>query len=121
MWARRLGEGKWRNAHDKCRALALRRDLAALSSIRPARGWPEGLPEELCWGIQFEKDLACSIVKVDKEMQHRAGSLPFNAIYGPWEGGMAGGRFAICIVVLFIYRMTARHAGGSARRAKVEV
>ena len=68
-------------------ALALRRDIYALRKDAPPHGLSE-LSKDLNTYKTFDKVLQQTLTLLDKQAAACANALPFNAIYGPWEGGI---------------------------------
>jgi exonuclease III len=68
-------------------ALALRRDIHALRKDAPPHGLSE-LSKDLNTYKTFDKVLQQTLTLLDKQAAACAHALPFNAIYGPWEGGI---------------------------------
>ena len=72
------------------RALALRRDIKTLLKKRPEptgneETWPAGLGD----GQKYQHLLVRMLSRLDTRLQDVKGSHPFNAVYAPWEGGVA--------------------------------
>ena len=77
----RPGSRRWQ-------ALALRRDLRALKNAMPAHGLSQ-VPSELNAYKEFERFILQTLSKLDEVAAAAACRLPTNALYGPWEGGIA--------------------------------
>ena len=69
-------------------ALALRRDLRALKNAMPAHGLSQ-VPSELNAYKEFDRFILQTLSKLDEVAAAAACRLPTNALYGPWEGGIA--------------------------------
>ena len=69
-------------------ALALRRDLRALQADMPAHGLSE-VPAQLSLYKSFDKAILLAMRELDRVAAAAARHLPSNALYGPWEGGLA--------------------------------
>ena len=75
------GSGPWQ-------ALALRRDIQALRAEAPPHGL-SSLSNDLNSYQHFDRTIQLALATLDKRAGETAGNLPFNALYGPWEGGVA--------------------------------
>ena len=71
-------------------ALALRRDIHALRTDAPPHGL-SNISKDLEAYKHFDQSIFQALAILDKRAGAAAGKLPFNALYGPWEGGVASG------------------------------
>ena len=69
-------------------ALALSRDIQALRAEAPPHGL-SSLGNDLNSCKHFDRTIQLALDTLDKRAGETAGNLPFNALYGPWEGGVA--------------------------------